>query len=103
MVIIISTEQNKCHPNPCRNGGTCTGINEGEGFECTCKEGYKGKSCEGNFYFFRFEKVGKPHHRKELQRNFYWDDQTSGYQKLKMKNIINSIRKVLPNVFIFQE
>lgn len=40
-------EQNKCHPNPCRNGGTCTGINEGEGFECTCREGFKAKNCEG--------------------------------------------------------
>ena len=46
------TEQNKCHPNPCRNGGTCTGINEGEGFECTCREGFKGKNCEGNLIFF---------------------------------------------------
>lgn len=48
----IHTEQNKCHPNPCRNGGTCTGINEGEGFECTCREGFKGKNCEGSQLFF---------------------------------------------------
>lgn len=46
-MFVLNTEQNKCHPNPCRNGGTCTGINEGEGFECTCREGYKGKNCEG--------------------------------------------------------
>lgn len=46
-IFVSNTEQNKCHPNPCRNGGTCTGINEGEGFECTCREGYKGKNCEG--------------------------------------------------------
>lgn len=48
MTFPIHTEQNKCHPNPCRNGGTCTGINEAEGFECTCREGFKGKNCEGN-------------------------------------------------------
>ena len=53
MTFLIHTEQNKCHPNPCRNGGTCTGINEGEGFECTCREGFKGKNCEGNLIFFR--------------------------------------------------
>lgn len=62
MTFPIHTEQNKCHPNPCRNGGTCTGINEGEGFECTCREGFKGKNCEGNLllsvslicvYFFK--------------------------------------------------
>lgn len=52
MTFPTHAEQNKCHPNPCRNGGTCTGINEGEGFECTCREGFKGKNCEGNQKFF---------------------------------------------------
>ena len=47
LFLFVLIEQNKCHPNPCRNGGTCTGINEGEGFECTCREGFKGKNCEG--------------------------------------------------------
>ena len=47
LYLFVLIEQNKCHPNPCRNGGTCTGINEGEGFECTCREGFKGKNCEG--------------------------------------------------------
>ena len=41
------SDRNKCHPNPCRNGGICTGTNDVDGFECTCREGYKGKSCEG--------------------------------------------------------
>lgn len=27
------------------------GINEGEGFECMCREGFKGKNCEGNLLF----------------------------------------------------
>ena len=49
------TEQNKCHPNPCRNGGSCTGTMEAEGFECTCREGFKGKNCEGK------EKTRKEH------------------------------------------
>ena len=48
--ILSFLDQNKCHPNPCRNGGICTGTNEGDGFECTCREGYKGKSCEGKVY-----------------------------------------------------
>lgn len=38
-------EENKCHPSPCKNGGTCTETEEG--YECSCKEGYKGKICEG--------------------------------------------------------
>ena len=42
---ITTTEENKCHPNPCHNGGTCTEANGG--YVCTCNEGYKGTECEG--------------------------------------------------------
>lgn len=38
-------EENKCHPNPCRNGGICTEANGA--YICTCMEGYKGSNCEG--------------------------------------------------------
>lgn len=43
--MIFFIEENKCHPSPCKNGGTCTETEEG--YECSCKEGYKGKICEG--------------------------------------------------------
>ena len=42
---ISLTEKNKCQPNPCRNGGTCTEMDDG--FECSCPAEYKGPSCEG--------------------------------------------------------
>lgn len=42
-------EENKCHPNPCRNGGICTEANGA--YICTCMEGYKGINCEGIFLF----------------------------------------------------
>ena len=67
MTFPIHTEQNKCHPNPCRNGGTCTGINEGEGFECTCREGFKGKNCEGSLLFFNTRKCSYPGHFESNQ------------------------------------
>ena len=44
-VLFSLQEENKCHPNPCRNGGICTEANGG--FICTCMEGYKGTNCEG--------------------------------------------------------
>ena len=49
-ILLVFSDRNKCHPNPCRNGGICTGTNDVDGFECTCREGYKGKSCEGRGY-----------------------------------------------------
>ena len=59
MSFFIVLEENKCHPSPCKNGGTCTETEEG--FECSCKEGFKGKICEGKkqifftFLYFHFK------------------------------------------------
>ena len=44
-VLFFFQEENKCHPNPCRNGGICTEANGA--YICTCMEGYKGVNCEG--------------------------------------------------------
>ena len=48
---------NKCHPNPCRNYGSCTEVERD--FECSCKQGYRGKRCEreriDNFIFRAFD------------------------------------------------
>lgn len=41
-------EHNKCQPNPCKNGGSCTEINGG--FECSCGAEYRGPTCEGNYH-----------------------------------------------------
>ena len=34
-----------CLQNPCKNGGTCTELGQGD-FTCTCTPGSKGKACE---------------------------------------------------------
>jgi hypothetical protein len=34
-----------CDPNPCQHGGTC--VVDGDGFRCTCVDGYTGVICEG--------------------------------------------------------
>lgn len=36
-------------PNPCHNGGSC--VNLGGSFECICRKGYRGKSCQGRHAF----------------------------------------------------
>lgn len=36
--------KNKCHPNPCLNGGTCR--ENGGGYDCTCVPQYSGPNCE---------------------------------------------------------
>lgn len=41
----LSVELNFCHSSPCKNEGTCTP--KTDGFECDCKQGYFGKTCEG--------------------------------------------------------
>ena len=40
-------QETACVPNPCRNQGTC-GLNENVtgGFECSCRRGYTGATCE---------------------------------------------------------
>jgi hypothetical protein len=39
-------EQTACLPNPCQNGGVCSLSDaEGRGYECTCKSGYTGITC----------------------------------------------------------
>ena len=38
-------EPDKCRPNPCHNGGSCTELLFD--YECTCPHGYHGKHCEG--------------------------------------------------------
>ena len=37
-----------CKPNPCLNDGVCKPEGERD-FQCTCEEGYKGKTCQGEF------------------------------------------------------
>ena len=41
--------ENKCEPNPCVNGGTCSEMDDD--YMCTCREGFLGHSCEGNDVF----------------------------------------------------
>lgn len=43
--LFLSTEQNQCVPNPCKNGGNC--YDEGDNYKCTCIRGYTGYNCEG--------------------------------------------------------
>ena len=39
-------EVSACSPSPCRNGGSCT-LNENVvgGYECACRQGYRGTNC----------------------------------------------------------
>ena len=37
-------KQNLCASSPCRNGGTCTSLPQGN-FKCSCPKGYKGATC----------------------------------------------------------
>ncbi len=46
-----------CDGEPCKNGGTCSELENRSqpGFECACKEGYGGRTCQyfyGMFYMF---------------------------------------------------
>jgi hypothetical protein len=35
-----------CDPNPCNNGGTCADANDDGTPECSCAEGFIGKTCD---------------------------------------------------------
>lgn len=47
-----SLEFDYCNPNPCKNGGTCSGT--GVNITCSCLPQYKGKRCEGMCVRFLF-------------------------------------------------
>jgi hypothetical protein len=34
-----------CANAPCRNGGTCVGINNNSNYYCLCPQGYTGVAC----------------------------------------------------------
>jgi len=36
---------NPCYTNPCVNGGTCTSVNGGTSYTCSCPPGYFGSTC----------------------------------------------------------
>ena len=43
---LCDVDIDKCSPNPCQNGGSCTdGINS---YNCSCATGYTGANCETN-------------------------------------------------------
>ena len=45
----------KCEPNPCQNGGTCTAdYNLIDGFKCECAEDFGGITCGGTSTFYTF-------------------------------------------------
>ncbi|XP_048589917.1 neurogenic locus notch homolog protein 2 isoform X2 [Nematostella vectensis] len=35
----------RCHDNPCMNGGTCTLTTDASGYKCACENKYKGANC----------------------------------------------------------
>ncbi|XP_071484961.1 cadherin-23-like [Diadema antillarum] len=40
--------QNPCDPNPCQNGGSCSGAFGQANFTCSCAAGYAGNQCQIN-------------------------------------------------------
>lgn len=53
----ICEDLDYCHPNPCRNGGTCREVNQD--VSCTCSSAFKGPRCQGNLVVSFMG--GKPH------------------------------------------
>ena len=43
----------RCRPNPCTNGGTCSPTPSG--YVCYCDDGYKRDTCEGKCHWVIFE------------------------------------------------
>ena len=35
-----------CDSSPCKNGATCTNINDNLNYECKCADGWTGLTCE---------------------------------------------------------
>ena len=50
MIIYLTTSAGvgPCNPNPCQNGGQCTG--EGQTYRCECLSGFAGDRCEDGNY-----------------------------------------------------
>ena len=45
---VCVVEIDECSPNPCKNGGNCTGMVNG--FSCSCVAGYTGEYCSNGKY-----------------------------------------------------
>ena len=43
IILVILTEIDRCYPNPCKNGGSCTDGDKDH--TCKCTPGWKGKNC----------------------------------------------------------
>ena len=41
---ILFSARDYCEQNPCKNGATCSNVEEG--YQCTCKPGYSGAQCD---------------------------------------------------------
>ncbi|XP_028156875.1 protein slit [Ostrinia furnacalis] len=41
----VVSKCDRCHNNPCRNGGACSATSSG-GFECACARGFHGDACQ---------------------------------------------------------
>ena len=48
VVTVKPQDEDKCDPNPCKNGGTCVrNFNYIDGYQCQCADDYGGLSCGG--------------------------------------------------------
>ena len=45
----LSLEEAMCKTSPCRNGGSCTELDNG--FQCSCLPGYRGKKMSRWYYY----------------------------------------------------
>ena len=42
---LVSSTQNPCSSNPCRDGSTCVAKRVDDNYKCTCTPELKGKNC----------------------------------------------------------
>ena len=42
---LVSSTQNPCYSNPCRNSSTCVAKCVDDNYKCTCTPGLKAKNC----------------------------------------------------------